>query len=107
MQEIQKSEQAYVEGMQKIFSDPETRKALEEDPEGTLERLGFDLDDRARKELRKGPVDAELSVAAVPAVLVRVATNGTRPAVSVVVRSSTVSATRGRSAEILDADLDD
>lgn len=87
-------EEVYVKGLQKIFSDPDTLAALEKDPEGTLKELGFHLDDRALAELAKGTAQPELGVAAVPAVLVRVATKGTRPAVSVVVRSSTFAATR-------------
>mgnify|MGYP003128499334 FL=1 len=69
-----------------------------------MERLGFDLDDEARATLRAND-QPELAVAAVPAVLVRVATNGTRPAVRVAVSSSTFAATRGRAAE-LDAERD-
>lgn len=90
----------YAEGLAKILSDPDTRAALEKDAVGTLEGLGFDLDDRARAELAKGTAQPELGVAAVPAVLVRVATNGTRPAVSVVVRSTTFAATHGRATEL-------
>jgi len=97
---IDPSEQHYADAMQRVFSDPDIRRRLETDPIGTLEGLGFDLSDEAKAEIQAGPTTPELGVAAVPAVLVRVATNGTRPAVSVVVRTSTVSDTRGRAAEL-------
>lgn len=100
MSDLQKGEEVYAEALNRVFSDPGTIKGLESDPVKTLTDLGFTLDDKAMKELKAGPVQPELGVAAVPAVLVRVATNGTRPAVSVVVRTSTVSATRGRAQEL-------
>lgn len=98
--EMRQEEEVYAKALNKVFSDKETIKRLEKDPVATLQDLGFTLDDAAMKELRAGPSQPELGVAAVPAVLVRVATNGTRPAVSVVVRTSTVSATRGRATEL-------
>ena len=104
MTDLQKGEDTYVKALQQIFTDPEVRKALEAEPEATMERLGFDLDDEARATLRAND-QPELAVAAVPAVLVRVATNGTRPAVRVAVSSSTFATTRGRAAE-LDAERD-
>lgn len=101
MAEIQQGEEVYADALNKIFNDPETQRALEEDPEGTMERLGFQLDEEARTALRADD-QPELAVAAVPAVLVRVATNGTRPAVRVAVSSSTFAATRGTAKEFED-----
>lgn len=98
--ELKQGEEVYAKALDKVFSDKETIKRLEEDPIKTLQDLGFKLDDHAMKVLRAGPAHPELGVAAVPAVLVRVATKGTRPAVSVVVSTSTVSATRGRATEL-------
>ena len=102
MEELQKSERVYADAINKIFSDPEVQKGLETDPEATMERLGFQLDDRAREVLNAGDEHPELAVAAVPAVLVRVATNGTRPAVRVAVSSSTFADTRGVASELED-----
>lgn len=94
-------EEKYAKAMQKVLTDPAVQKKLEKDPIKTLEGLGFQLTDEARRELRAGgTIQAQLGVAAVPAVLVRVATNGTRPAVSVVVRSSTFAVTRGEAREL-------
>jgi hypothetical protein len=98
---MQPGEERYSEAMRKVLTDPSVQKQLENDPVGTLENLGFDLTDEAKRELQtRGPTQPELGVAAIPAVLVRVATNGTRPAVSVVVRSSTFAATRGVAREL-------
>ncbi|QDY98986.1 hypothetical protein FQ775_00595 [Nitratireductor mangrovi] len=98
--ELMQGEEKYAEALNKVFSDKETIARLETDPVTTLQDLGFELDEKAIAEIRSGPAQPELGVAAVPAVLVRVATNGTRPAVSVVVRTSTVAATRGRATEL-------
>lgn len=101
MNALQAGEKQYADAMRKVLTDTATQQQLEKDPVGTLEGLGFDLSDDAKKELRStGMAQAELGVAAIPAVLVRVATNGTRPAVSVVVRSSTFARTRGLAAEM-------
>jgi hypothetical protein len=100
MTRLDKAEQAYADAINRILTDPGVRKDLESDPERTMERLGFDLDDNAREVLKARDDHPELGVAAVPAVLVRVATNGTRPAVRVAVSSSTFAATRGRAAEL-------
>ncbi|MDO8931792.1 MAG: hypothetical protein Q7U97_05300 [Rhodocyclaceae bacterium] len=98
---LQPGEDQYVEAMRKVLTDKSVQQDLEKDAAGTLERLGFDLSDDVKKELRmSGATQPELGVAAVPAVLVRVATNGTRPAVSVVVRSSTIARTRGEAVEL-------
>lgn len=99
MENLEKGEEVYAAALNKLFTDPEVQKSLETDPEGTMERLGFHLDDHAREVLRADD-QPELAVAALPAVLVRVATNGTRPAVRVAVSSSTFAATRGRADEL-------
>ena len=52
MTDLQKGEDTYVKALQQIFTDPEVRKALEAEPEATMERLGLDLDDEARATLR-------------------------------------------------------
>jgi hypothetical protein len=98
---LQPGEERYVQAMRKVLTDASVQRELEKDPVGTLENLGFDLSEDAKAELRlSGAAQPELGVAAVPAVLVRVATNGTRPAVSVVVRSSTIARSRGMAAEL-------
>jgi len=97
---VQQGEEKYAEALQRLFSDAAVRKGLEDNPIDTLEGLGLNLSDDAKAELRAGgSAEPELAVAAVPAVLVRVATNGTRPVVRVVVSSSTVSETRGEAKE--------
>jgi hypothetical protein len=99
MTQLRANEEVYASALKKLFTDPATIKSLEADPEGTMEKLGFDLDDKARSIIRASD-QPELGVAAVPAVLVRVATNGTRPAVSVAVSTSTFAATRGKAEEL-------
>jgi hypothetical protein len=99
--DLQPGEERYAEAMRRILTDPDVQDQLEKDPVGTMENLGFNLDDDARQELQsRGLTQPELGVAAVPAVLVRVATNGTRPAVSVAVRSTTFAVTRGVAGEL-------
>ncbi|MEI9989611.1 MAG: hypothetical protein WDM86_06200 [Rhizomicrobium sp.] len=101
MTDVHPSEVKYAEAMRKVFTDAAVQKKLEHDPVGTLEGLGFDLSADAKHKLKAGgAAQAELGVAAVPAVLVRVVTSGTRPAVSVVVQSSTFASTRGKAAEL-------
>ena len=98
--DILPGEEKYAQAIRKVLTDTAVQQQLENDPIGTLEGLGFDLSDEARRELESGPVDLQTGIAAVPAVIVRVATNGTRPAVSVVVHTTTVSATRGPAREL-------
>ena len=96
MGELSKEEEVYAAGLAKILTDSGTRAALEKDPAGTLEGLGFKLDDKARAHIA-GPGDhPELGEMAFTSPLVRVVTGGTRPAVSVVVQSSTVGTTGGK-----------
>lgn len=94
------TEERYTEVMQEILHDEKVRRDLEKDPIAALQGLGLDLSDEAKAELRSGPSTAELGLAAVPAVAVRVVTGGTRPAVSVVVRSSMLSDTRAAAPEL-------
>lgn len=99
--DLQPGEEQYAEAIRKVLSDSTVQKQLESDPVKTLEDLGFDLTPEAKQSLAaSGSAQAELGVAAVPAVLVRVATQGTRPAVQVAVSSSTFAYTRGVAKEL-------
>jgi len=80
----------YARAMEKVFTDPEVLTALDSDPEGTLERLGFDLTPEARAQLAQGPEAQAAGMAAIVLPAVRVATS---PVVRVVVSSSTFAVT--------------
>lgn len=95
MTDLRASEKKYAAAMQKVFTDEKVKKDLERDPAGTLEKLGFTLSPAARAEIAgAGGAKAELAFGAFPAVLVRVVTSGTQPAVRVITASSTIAATR-------------
>ncbi|MDP8993801.1 MAG: hypothetical protein M3N07_02280 [Pseudomonadota bacterium] len=95
MTDLGSSERKYAQAMQRVLTDQDVQRELERDPVATLERLGFDLSPEARAQVEaQGAATAEIGVAAIPAVLVRVATGATRPVVSVVVQSATVAADR-------------
>lgn len=98
---LQPGEAKYVAAINKVLTDPATRRQLEVDPVGTLEALGFDLSDAARQELHaSGIAQVSPGIAAVPAVIVTVAPMETRPTVKVVVRTSTFARTRGLAPEL-------
>lgn len=98
MTDLGASEKKYAAAMQRVFTDEKVKKDLERDPAGTLEKLGFTLSPAARAEIAAagagGAKAEELAFGAFPAVLVRVVTSGTQPAVRVVTASSTIAATR-------------
>jgi hypothetical protein len=84
----------YARAMEQVFSDPDILVGLDEDPEGTLDKLGFDLSPEVRKQLaarERMPVTSEAGVAAFVLPVVRVATS---PAVRVVVSSTTFATER-------------
>jgi hypothetical protein len=92
---IRPGEEKYAEAIRRLLTDDALQGKLEADPVGTLEGLGLELDDDARKALARGDAaDLAVGPSAVVAPLVRVITGGTRPVVSVVTASSTFVAAR-------------
>ena len=80
----------YARAMEKVFTDPEVLTALDSDPEGTLERLGFDLTPEARAQLAQGP---EAQAAGMAAIVLPAVRGAPSPVVRVGVSSSTFSVT--------------
>jgi hypothetical protein len=93
--ELQPEDQRYAEAVRRLLVDADLQKQLEDDPVGTLEGLGLNLSDDARRELETtGGAQVEYGEGLIVAPVVRVVTGGTRPVVSVVTGTSTIGAGR-------------
>lgn len=92
---LQPGEEKYAAAIRRLLADEQLQKQLEADPIATLEGLGLELDEDTRKAITApSRPELEADVALWVSPLVRVVTGGTRPVVSVVTGTSTVSATR-------------
>jgi hypothetical protein len=86
----------FAAAVDKLLTDEKVRQEFDKDPVASLQKLGVDFQDEMRAKVAaehlkaslKGPLDSNVALAWTSP-LVRVATKGTRPVVSVAVNVAT------------------